>query len=165
MIFRWTHVLCVLALDLRLHMIESVWGLDLLDIAYPWDNPTFPKGSLQSIGWIGRSIGWKFEFDPRALFCSCPVLIGLTGQGHRSDRCWSTVSFRGDLSGTRWLWLEKARVKFSSSLDSVCSSFGSFLGTCPRRSDRPCTPVSPPLTNFGFLMRSFGYKLVLSRKG
>ena len=95
-IFRWTHVLDVLALDLRFHKIESVWGLDLLDIACPWGNPTFPKVSLQSVRWIGRSIGWKFEFDPRALFCSCPVLTGLTGAGRRwvfEEIFWLQVGF------------------------------------------------------------------------
>ena len=104
---------------------------------------SFYPQSFIWIHWANWEIGWvEVEGWPAG---TVPGQSGLTAPGRRCNCPWSSLSFWGDLLGACLPWSEKARVKFSSSFDSVFPSFRPFLWACPRRSNRPCTPVKLPL--------------------
>jgi hypothetical protein len=60
-VLRSTRVLHVHRFDLQFCMIQSVWGLDHLDKACPWDKSSLPRISCQSIAWLGSLICFKFR--------------------------------------------------------------------------------------------------------
>jgi hypothetical protein len=60
---------------------------------------------------------------------------------------WSAVDFLGDFWWKSFFALEKARVKFSSRFESVCSGFGFFQGSLVTLKN-PVAPILPCVCAF-----------------
>jgi hypothetical protein len=76
-----------LRVDFQFPLIAWVLGTELLAKGRPWGTPTIPKVSLWSVERIGRSIGGRFEFFPRAVFFpTVQAKTSVTSFPNRSDR-------------------------------------------------------------------------------
>jgi hypothetical protein len=130
-----------LRVDFHFLLIEWVLGTELLAKGSSRGTPTIPKVSLWSVERIGRSIGGRFEFFPRAVFFpTVQEKTGLTSFPNRSHR-FRPVGCREEflskeVSVALWLLLFRC----GKALE-VFWVFGEFLDKVgltglPNRSDR-----------------------------